>query len=87
MKACAGEVTQGTRVIVVQVRDDHIFDISGIHTDACQCLFRLAHDDAVSLTGFGVIKAGIDYNRAGLVANHPHEEIHGHWRIVIIYRL
>src|SRR5512137_1650999 len=84
MKAGARKQLQVARVVIVEMRDDDVFDLSTIDSQKTQAIAWLTQKLPAAPFGSRCIKSGIYDNCVRVVAGDPNEVVHGHGPMVRI---
>jgi hypothetical protein len=82
MKSRAGKAVEISDVVVMEMREDHIFDRVRIDVEQSQRLYRAAQERSLSPLRHFLPKAGVDDERSSLSLCQPHEIVHRHRAIV-----
>ena len=82
MKLRGGEILKRADVIVMQMRDHHVFDFGRFTTHQRKTLGGRADKFTLALLGHGLGKAGIDDDFAPVATQQPDKVIHRHRRVV-----
>src|SRR5262249_50166110 len=84
MKSRAGKAIEISDVVVMQMREDHIFDRVRIDVEQSQRLYRAAQERSLAPLRHFLLKAGVDDKAPSLSLCQPHEIVHRHRAIMRI---
>ena len=82
MKLRNGKAVKGSYMVIVQVRDDHVFHLIDIYANCSEPFRRCTQQCAPTLGGHFCTKARIHNKSVLRITYHPNKIIHRHWAIV-----
>ncbi len=84
MKTRVGKQSVITRMVIVHMRNNDVFNLSRINAKLAQTVFNAMRDGPATLTGHGSIKSGINHNRARGPYDGPDKIVNRHRSVVWI---
>jgi hypothetical protein len=84
MEARVRKPVEIPHVVVMQMREDNVFDISRIDTEPTQRLHRTAQECPLPPLCYVGIESSVDDESAAASSRHPHEIVHRHRAVVRI---